>query len=269
VIPSIKIEAPPELEVVRTRLASFDVGNLTEIERLIGVAGAESDIHVELAPESSAAARGTPQWISGFAVAASSTVVIFPARTPGYPNTTLEDVYRHEIAHVLIWRAAGGRRVPRWFDEGLAMATERERRFQDQTQLFYQLLGSSHTTLDELDHLFSRGQNDQVRAYALAGAIVDDVFQRYGPTACRNILMRMHDGEDFDRSFKAVTGLTPESLDAEFWRRQRIWTIWVPILGSSTTLWLVITFLALLAIYMRRKRNQKIEEEWAKEDPEN
>jgi len=266
VIPSIKIEAPPELDVARARLEAFDAGNFEQIERLVGTGGEGSDIHVELAPESSEVARRIPQWISGFAVAASGIVVIFPARSPGYPNTSLEDVYRHEIAHVLIWRAAGGQPIPRWFDEGLAMAAERERRFQDQTQLFYQLVGSSRTTLNELNGLFSRGQNDQIRAYALAGAIVDDVFQRYGPSACREILMRMNGGEDFDQSFKAVTGLTPENLDAEFWQRQRIWTIWVPILGSSTMLWSVITIIALLAIYMRRKRNRQIEAEWAKED---
>jgi len=40
----------------------------------------------------------------------------------------------------------------------------------------------------------------------------------------------------------------------------------VPILGSSTMLWSVITIIALLAIYMRRKRNRQIEAEWAKED---
>jgi len=267
VIPAIKIEAPPELAAVRTRLESIDIKNFTDIQQLIGTADAESEIRVELVPENSEVAQRIPQWISGFAVAGSSRIVIFPARSPGYPNTTLEDVLRHEVAHVLIWRAAGNQPVPRWFDEGLAMTVERGRRFQDQTQLFFQLVGSSHTTLSELDRLFSRGQNDQIRAYALAGAIVDDVFQRYGPSACRDILMHMSRGEDFDTSFKAVTALTPEGLDAEFWRRQRIWTIWIPILGSSTTLWIVVTILAILAIYMRRKRNQRMEEEWAKEDP--
>ena len=37
---------------------------------------------------------------------------------------TLEDVLRHEVAHVLISRAAGGRAVPRWFHEGVAMSVD-------------------------------------------------------------------------------------------------------------------------------------------------
>jgi uncharacterized membrane protein len=41
---------------------------------------------------------------------------------------------------------------------------------------------------------------------------------------------------------------------------------WVPIIGSSTSLWLAVTVLALLAIYRRRRRNREIEERWAKEE---
>jgi hypothetical protein len=58
-----------------------------------------------LATESSDWARGVSPWIAGFAVG-SDLVVLFPARSPSYPDNTLEDVLRHEVTHVLIWRAA-------------------------------------------------------------------------------------------------------------------------------------------------------------------
>lgn len=146
------------------------------------------------------------------------------------------------------------------------MEVERERRFRDQTELFYQLISGGQTDLDELDRLFSGGQNDQTRAYALSGAIVHDLLQRNGPIACREILMHMRDGVPFDRAFAEVTGATPSQAESEFWGRQRIWTSWVPILTSVTTLWLGVTMLAILAIYMRRRRNRQIEEQWAKEE---
>jgi hypothetical protein len=47
-------------------------------------------------------------WIAGFASNGEGPekkdemVVLFPARTPSYPNSSLEDVLRHEVAHVLI-----------------------------------------------------------------------------------------------------------------------------------------------------------------------
>jgi hypothetical protein len=156
--------------------------------------------------------------------------------------------------------------VPRWFNEGLAMAAERERQFRDETELLYQLVTGSRTNLEELNRLFSGGKNEQNRAYALAGYLVHDVLQRYGSAAGGEILLRLHGGARFEAAFEDVTGLTPERMETEFWHRQRIWSTWVPIIGSSTTLWLAVTALALLAIYMRRRRNREIEERWAKED---
>jgi len=266
VLPHLEIEAPPELAAVRMRLQAISPVRFGDVAEFLGVAEAGSVIRVILAPENSELARNVVPWISGFAVPESNLVVMFPARSPGYPDNTLEDVLRHEVAHVLIWRASAGRPVPRWFNEGLAMEVERERRFQDQTQLLYQLLTGGRMDLQQLDHLFSGRQNDQTRAYALSGALVHDLVQRHGQTACREILMRVHQGTPFEIAFGTVTGSTPSQAESEFWQRQRIWTSWVPIVTSSTTLWLAVTMLAILAIYMRRRRNRQMEEEWAKED---
>jgi len=265
-LPQLRIEAPPQLAAFRTRLESIDQGRIAGITQLVGITDVGQPIQVVLAPESSDLARGVPSWISGFAVTASDLVVIFPARSPTYPNDTLEDILRHEVAHVLIWRASGGHPIPRWFNEGLAMEAERERRFADQTQLFYQLVTGHRTTLDELDRLFSGNETNQTRAYTLAGALVHDVMRRHGSTACSEILMRIRHGVPFDAAFADVTGLTPAESESEFWRRERIWTAWVPIITASTTVWIGVTMLAILAIYKRRQRNRAIEEQWAKEE---
>jgi Peptidase MA superfamily len=262
----LQFEAPPELTAVRARLASIDTRHFSDIAKLVGLEEGGAAIQVKLFAENSDLARNVPQWIAGFAVGGQNLVVLFPARSPSYPDSTIEDVLRHEIAHVLISRAAHGQPIPRWFDEGLAMAVERERGFQDQTQLVYQLMTTSRTNLEGISGLFRGGQNDQTRAYAFAGAIVHDALQQYGSAVCAQVLARVAGGRTFDQALADVTGLTPDGLEEQFWHRQRFWTMWVSILGSSTMLWSVITLLALLAIYMRRRRNRQIEERWAKED---
>jgi hypothetical protein len=119
-------------------LESIDPRRFTDIAKLVGLTDAGPAIRVVLVAESSDLARSVSSWIAGFTIGES--VVLFPARSPTYPNSSLEDVMRHEVAHALIWRTSGGRPIPRWFNEGVAMAAERERRFGDQTQLFYQLV---------------------------------------------------------------------------------------------------------------------------------
>ncbi|HEY2381885.1 MAG TPA: hypothetical protein VGK48_11965 [Terriglobia bacterium] len=264
-LPTLQIESPPELAAVRDRLQAIPPGRFADIFQFLG-SGPGLPVRVELVPESSVVAHSVQPWIAGFAVGESSLVVLFPARSPGYPDNTLEDVLRHELAHVLIARASGGGRVPRWFNEGLAMEVERERRFQDQTELFYQLVKGGETDLRQLDALFSGSQDDQIRAYALAGAFIHDLLQSYGPASAKTILARMQQGASFDTAFMDVTGIPASSAESQFWRRQRIWTSWVPVLTASTTLWLAITMLALLAIVARRRRNRQIQKQWEKED---
>jgi hypothetical protein len=264
--PELRIEGPPEFAAIRARLESLDPQRLADIARLLAMNDAGAPIRVVLAGESSDFSRRVAPWVAGFAVSGSELVVIFPARSPGYPHDSLDDVLRHEVAHVLIERAAAGRAVPRWFNEGVAMSVEHARRFQDQTELLYQLLLGSRTSLDTLDRLFAGDQRDETRAYALAGAFVDDLLQRYGSKAPGEILMRVAQGASFETAFTGVIGKTPATANLEFWERQRIWTIWAPIVTSSGTLWLVVTLLALLAIYRHRQKNAAIEKRWEEED---
>jgi hypothetical protein len=260
------IEAPPELAAVRKRLESIDPRRFTDIAQLVGLTDVGPAISIALVPESSDLARSVSPWIVGFTV--RDSVVLFPARSPTYPNNSLEDVMRHEVAHALIWRASGGRPIPRWFNEGVAMAAERERGFEDQTQLFYQLVTGSRTSLDELDRLFEGGRSDQVRAYALAGALVHDLFERYSPAGCAQMLTHIGRGASFEAAFADVAGISPAAAESEFWRRQRIWTNWLPIITSTTTLWMAVTLLAILAIYRRRRRNLEIAKQWEKDEQE-
>src|SRR5262245_31532535 len=116
----LQIDSPPELVPIRTRLRSLDPQRFTDIARLTGMTESESPIHVGLVPEASDIARGIPQWIAGFTI--RDSIVVFPARSPSYPNDTVEDVLRHELAHAIIWRVSRGNPIPRWFNEGLAMA---------------------------------------------------------------------------------------------------------------------------------------------------
>ena len=261
----LRIEAPSELTAARQRLESIDPQRFTDIEQLVGLTDVGPPIGVALVPESSDLARSVSPWIAGFTV--KDSVALFPARSPTYPNASLEDVMRHEVAHALIWRTSGGRPIPRWFNEGLAMAAERARRFEDQTQLFYQLVTGSRTSLDELDRLFEGGQSDQIRAYALAGALVHDLLERQGPQGCARILTRVGHGAPFDAAFADVAGMTPAAAESEFWQHQRIWTNWVPVITSTATVWMAVTLLAILAIYRRRQRNIEIAKQWEKDEP--
>jgi hypothetical protein len=272
--PQLRISAPPELAPVQKKLEAIDPKRFRDIAETVGLTVQGPPIRVVLAPETSDVARKMDSWIAGFASNGEGPedpegkremVVLFPARTPSYPNSSLEDVLRHEVAHVLIGRASAQRPIPRWFNEGLAMSVERGWRLQDQGQLVYQLAVGSRTSLDNLDRMFSGEQPEVTRAYVLSGALVHDLLQHYGAGIGAEILTRMNEGASFEHAFTEAVGMTPADAEVEFWMRQYTWAAWLPTLTSTTTLWFVVTALALLAIVRRIMKNRAIEKKWVEE----
>jgi hypothetical protein len=272
--PQLRISAPPELATVQKKLEAIDPKRFRDIAETVGLTVQGPPIQVVLAPETSDVARKMDPWIAGFASNGEGPedpegkheiVVLFPERTPSYPNSSLEDVLRHEVAHVLIGRASAQRPIPRWFNEGLAMSVERGWRLQDQGQLVYQLAVGSRTSLDGLDRMFSGEQPEVTRAYVFSGALVHDLLQRHGAGIGAEILTRMNEGASFEHAFMEAVGMTPADAEAEFWMRQHTWAAWLPTLTSTTTLWFVVTVLALLAIVRRIMKNRAIEKKWMEE----
>src|SRR5688572_7909132 len=263
--PQLRIEAPASLAADKLRMESMDRSRLGHVVRLVGLEDPGPPIHIQLLSEPSGGVPPVAPWVAGFA--RQDNVVIFPSRSPRYPDSTLDDVLRHEVAHALIWRASSGRPIPRWFNEGLAMAAERPRLL-DQTQLFAYLASGARLTLRDLDQLFDGGEADQARAYQLSRVLVWDLLRGHGEDTGGRILRQIAEGASFETAFTNVIGQSTAAVEADFFRRDSVWATWMPILFSQETLWLVITLLAILAIWRKRKRGAEIRRRWEEEEKE-
>lgn len=264
--PSMVIEAPPELAPARARLESWDPGALTPIVRLVGLEHPGPPIRVVLATTLSEWARPVPPWAAGYAIGEEGLVVLFPSRSPMYPHDTLEDVMRHEVAHVLISRAAGGRPVPRWFHEGFAVAVERPWALEDRTRLASALVFGPRLDLAAIDALFLGNQDQQTRGYSLAAAVVRDLMREHGAGAPSTILREMAKGRPFEYAVASATAQSIPTFEDAFWDRQRTWTVWIPLIASSTVLWFGVIGIAALAVRRRRQRAEDIRRRWEAEE---
>jgi hypothetical protein len=262
-VPDILIEAPSEFAAARARVESFDRKRLRAVMRLVGLTDPGPPIRVFLASEDSQLARQVPSSIAGFASRAESFVVLFPSRSPAYPDDTLEDVLHHEVAHILITRASGGRALPTWFHEGLATTAERTWGVEDQVRVLRERAFLSRMSLDEVNELFERDDGSRGRAYALAGVFVRDLVNRHGPSAPGNIMRRVAAGESFDSAFAQATKQSVGDAEAVFWDRYRFWARWGPFLTTSPALWMIVTLIALLAIIRRRQKSAALRKRWA------
>lgn len=263
--PVLVIEAPAELSASRNRLESFDRASLAGIVRMVGLDDPGGPIHVILAAEDSAAATLVSASTAGYAVSSEGLVVLFPARSPRYPHDTLEDVLRHEVAHVLIGRAAGGRAVPRWFHEGVAMAAERPWGLEDRSRLILELVAGPRLAVADIDALFDNDAT-RPRAYALSAAMAREIIRAHGRSAPAAILRELRVSATFDEAMVRAVDRPMRDVERDFWDRQRVWTVWVPLLTSPEVLWLAVIVLAAAAVWQRRKAAAAIRRRWEDEE---
>ena len=264
ILPQLTITAPSELSGAATRVARYDATRLGNVMRLVGLNDAGPAITVVLATEDSDLGRQTPRWIAGFADSRANAIVLFPARAPTYPYDSMEELLHHEVAHILIARAAPGAVVPRWFHEGLAMAAERTWRLADHTHLAVAVVGRRHS-IGQLDVEFDAGAERAARAYGVSGAFVRDLLRRHGPALPTAILARLAAGERFDQAFIAATGTPLQEAERLFWRYSW-WNQLVPFLTSTLVIWVGIVLLATYALRRRRQRRAALRELWEREE---
>lgn len=266
-------QPPPELvfellgtdEGARARLGRIDEDQLRAIGNLIGLETPGDPIRVVLASEDTELARGTPAWVAGFAHGPTDTVVLFPSRSLRYPHDSLQAVLHHEIAHILIGRAAGDGRVPRWFNEGLATVAERAWHFEDRRHLAWMLLTGGPLRMDEVDARFERGASEAAGAYALASAFLRDLIDAHGVELPARILEAVAEGSSFDDAFRMATGQPLEVAERRFHSRLTSWQQWVPLLTSPFAIWILVTLLALYAIHVRQRRRAERRARWDEE----
>jgi hypothetical protein len=264
--PALQFESLDSRPADEPRLDRLDRNTLAAIVQLVGLEDAGPSIRVVLAPEDSELARATSPWIAGFAQGATGTVVLFPSRSVRYPHDSLEAVLRHEVAHILIGRAAGGRPVPRWFNEGLAVVAERAWGFEDRWKLAWALTSGDRVRMDEVNDLFHTGSSGAGRAYVLSSAFLRHIIDTHGAGVPARILAAVATGVPFDAAFEHATGGSLAGAERSFHAELTSWTRRLPFLTSPFVLWMIVTLLALFAVYVRRRRSAERRRKWAEEE---
>ncbi len=265
-VPRLEVEGSRFSPEHAARIRQIDPRRLAIAMRLLGLQEPGHPILVVLAPEESPAARSVPDWIAGFALSDRNVAVLFPQRTPPYPDSSFEELVLHEIGHILVQRATGAHAIPRWFSEGLALFIGRPWRLEDHSRVTWALVSGHQVSLNELEPYFNYTRETASHAYALAGAFVQDLVHREGADAVAEILSTVAAGVEFEAAFLDVTGTSLVEAERAFWSRHTFLYRWVPIMGSSATLWLLVTALALLAFRRRRARTAALEERWEQEE---
>lgn len=253
---TLDVRAGEGMERIAQGIRAGDPHRFDSVMRLVGLEDAGAPVLVLVAPESSPLAQKMPSWVSGYAVPEESFIVVFPQRAVQYPIDGMEELLRHEMAHVLLARAAGGKDVPRWFNEGVATVAGGTWSISDRSMVTLTLVRTGELPFARVEEMFGEGEPAVGQAYALSGAFVNDMVQREGRDSIAGVLSRVRAGAPFEYAFVRVTGMPLHRAEQQFWRRRSLWNRWIPLLTSSLVLWGAITLLATWATAARMRRDR-------------
>ena len=252
------VDAPPPLTGIAARVKAIEPSALAQA---LSRAGLELPPRVTISLVAAADVRDAPSWIAARAFG-FDTIVIVPERVGAYPYDSLESVVLHEVVHLALNVRAGGRPLPRWFHEGVAVSVESGWGIGSQMRLL--LAAARDPGLDDVATLFaSQTAPETGTAYLLSAALIEDVRRRHGLTVPGAIAARVADGASFESAFHATTGETVHTAASHAWRVYR-GLRWIPVITSSAGMWGGIMALAVIAFVIRRRRRRR--KRWEEED---
>jgi MYXO-CTERM domain-containing protein len=260
----LAVEAPAALAGTATRIEAMDQ---SRVAGALAHAGLElpGRVRIVLIDRDQPAAQQSPPWVVGTA-SGTDTMVLYPHRIGAYPYDSLESVVVHELAHLALSAHAGGRALPRWFHEGVAVSVES--RWGLETQVRLLMAAARDPRIVDVSALFASDSLPATyTAYLLSAALVDDLRRRHGQTIPARVAARVRLGETFAEAFVQETGETPDVAAAIAWRVYR-GLRWLPVITSTSGVWGAILALAAVAFVVRVRRRREQRRRWEAEERE-
>jgi len=206
-----------------------------------------------------------PDFAAGAADPETGEMFLFSSMTGSYPFGSMEQVYAHELSHIYLYRAAGFR-VPRWFDEGVAMHLAGEWGGRDDLYLALALPGIArgNFSLSNLESDFSRGESSNRRSYAVSRAFVRDIFSYRGDL--KEFIVLLREKRSFQSAFLSYFNMPPDTM-FERWAKKLPW--WGPLysmVSSASSIWFFVVLLFLVASLVTLVKRRKWKKKWEDEE---
>jgi hypothetical protein len=184
----------------------------------------------------------------------------------GADAVDLDEVFRHEMAHVALEDAVRGHHVPVWFNEGLAIGLSGEHRIERERTLWSATLSGTLLPFADLDRSFPRDNFEVNIAYAESADFLRFLRQRSDHLRFVAMIERVRDGVPFDRALGDAYGSDLRKLEFQ-WRGEveRRYSV-IPILTGGGLVWVLVIGGLGYAYVKKRRRTRAILAKWEKEE---
>ena len=175
---------------------------------------------------------------------------------------TKEEIAVHEIAHIAVYRAAGRSRLPRWFEEGIAIyLADQELHTRIQAMAAASFFRSP-PDLEEYTRRFPSASGEARLAYATGALFIADLaihenFEKKMPI----LFHSLRNGTPFTEAFRRAMGNSLTHLEGNWKQRLNEQNTWLAVFSDGEVIWTLVGFLFVLTcgVGYRRKRTQLLQ----------
>jgi hypothetical protein len=229
-------------------------------------------VEVRIAPTAADMARlapvsaPPPAYASGVSYHGLHFVLLTMMAPRGADAVDLDEVFRHEMAHVALEDAVAGHHVPVWFNEGLAVYLSGERHTDRLRALWNATLSDSLIPLADLDRRFPSDSFEVSIAYAQSADFMRFLMRRADRLRFASMIDRVREGEPFERAIARAYGSDLRKLEFQ-WRSdvEKRYSV-IPILTGGGIIWVAVIGGLVYAFVRRKRRAQAILARWGVEE---
>lgn len=206
-----------------------------------------------------------PFWAAGLTYPALGLIYLKQSGSSGQ-FVEVEKTLDHELSHALLYDAIGGRRIPRWFEEGVAQWQAREVDLERIVRVSGAVWTGRLIALKDLDTNYPRHETDVHLAYDESYEFISFLIGEFGSAGFRKLIHRLNDGDTLEQALRLAYGLSGEELEARWHAGLRLSYAWLPLITSGTLVWLLASILFLMSYARRRRERRARYERWEEEE---
>lgn len=203
-------------------------------------------------------------WVAGFADPDAMTIGVRAREARGGLGD-LRTVLRHELAHLALTRATGGR-APRWLHEGYAQLVSGSWDAGQAWRLRFYFLRAGGGTLDRLTVGFPRREQPARTAYLLSYTAVQELYRRGGAPGLGRFFERLRAGATVDQAMRDVYGVTLAQFEEQWKESVSDRYGWLYLVSRATFFWSLVAVAVLVVWWIRRRRDRERMEELRREE---
>lgn len=206
-----------------------------------------------------------PDWGAGLAILEQSKIVI---KSPKYMQVgkSFGELIGHELGHIMLYRAAGGRWLPRWIHEGFAMYVSGEWHIGQDILVARASWTGSLLGLQELEKLWSfKGIQAQL-AYTESYLAMAHFLKQSDPYRLTDLLEMYRKSGDFYGNWKQVLGIDYNAWITDWFNTTSRQYHFFIFLLDNEMFWIILAIAFILLFIWKKRQNAKVKERWRREE---